>query len=169
MEQLLHIWNKIILSNTFNFIIFVAIIVFILKKINVAGLISNLQEKISQVIENAKIALGQAILDLQKAEDEVKNVPEDVKKIISNAEATAEALSGKILEDAKKQVENIEKNAQKIIEAEEKKLSAEIMRKTSKASVLTASEHIKTALINNPSLHEKYINESIEALDRLNI
>lgn len=168
MEQVLHMWNKIVMSNTFNFVIFVAILVYVFKKINIGNLITSLQTKIKQIIEAAKSFLGQAVLDFKKAEDEVKNVPQDVKKMISDAENTAEILSKKILEDANKQVQTIEKNAQKLVEAEEKKLSAQILQKTSKASVEIAKDHIKNVLNNNPNLHEKYINESIDALDRLN-
>lgn len=168
MEQLLYIWTKIIMSNTFNFIIFAAILVYIFKKINIGEIIKGLQAKTIQLIESAKAALNKAILDFKKAEEEVKNVPQDINKMITNAENTAEILSKKILEDGKKQVEAIRKNTQNIIEAEEKKLSSEILKKASKASVETAKTHIQNTLTFNPKLHEKYINESIDALDRLN-
>lgn len=167
MENLSHIWNTLVMSNTFNFIIFVLIIAFVIKKIDVASIITTLQEKIKQLIENAKKAKEEALNKLKDAEKAVENIESEVHIILDDAHKTSKILSEKIIEDAKKQVENIELNAKKIIEAEEKVLHASLIKKTSKASLEVATKHIKDTLKQNADLHDKYINESIDELDRL--
>ena len=169
MENLSHIWNTIVMSNTFNFTIFVLLLAFIFKKIDVASIISNLQEKIKQLIENAKKAREEALGKLKEAEKAVENVEEEVSTILKDADKTAKILSNKIIEDAKKQIESIELNAKKIVEAEEKVLHASLVKKTAQASLEVATNHIKDTLNQNANLHDKYINESIDELDRLSL
>lgn len=162
-------WETILHSNAFNFVIFVIIIAIICKKTDVAGMIAGLQEKVRQVIETAKKEREQALLKLEESEKAVANVENEVSTIMKDAEHTADVLSNKIKEDAQKQVENIKNNASKIIEAEEKVLHAKLLNKASKASLEVAEKHIKETLKENEALHERYINESINELDRLTL
>ena len=56
-----------------------------------------------------------------------------------------------------------------IIDAEEKIIYNTLMKKASKASLEVAKSHIKDTLRNNEALQDKYINESIDKLDGLNL
>lgn len=168
LSVLTTIWDVIIKSNTFNFIVFIAILVWIFNKINVKGMIASLQKKIIKIIDEAKKEKEEAENALKYAEKAVENLDSELKIIVDDAKNSAEVISNKILNEAKKQVENIETNAKKVIEAEEKLLISTLTKSTSNASVKTAEEHIKGVLIQTPTLHEKYINESIDELDRLN-
>ena len=114
MENLAQFWNVIVESNTLNFVVFVLILAYLCKKIDVNKIIENLQAKIQQMVEASKEAKEVAIKDLAKAEESVKNVATEVETILSDAKVTASKLSEKIAEDAKKQTESIEKNAKKI-------------------------------------------------------
>ena len=169
MENLAQFWNVIVESNTLNFVVFVLILAYLCKKIDVNKIIENLQAKIQQMVEASKEAKEVAIKDLAKAEESVKNVATEVETILSDAKVTASKLSEKIAEDAKKQTESIKKNAKKIIEAEEKIIYNSLMKKASKASLEVAKNHIKDTLRNNEALQDKYINESIDKLDGLNL
>ncbi len=169
MENLIKFWELIIHSNTFNFVIFIAILAYICKKIDVSVIIAGIQEKIKKMIEDSKTAKSEAEANLVSAEEKVKHVNEEVETILQDAGSTAKKLSEKISEDTQKQVENIKKNAEKIIEAEEKVLYTKLMKKASLASLKTAETHIKNTLVNNEALHDKYINESIDNLDGLNL
>lgn len=169
MENFAKIWELIIHSNTFNFVIFIAILAYICKKIDVSAIIAGLQEKIKKMIEDSKTAKSEAESNLVNAEEKVKHVNEEVETILKDADSTAKKLSEKISEDTQKQVESIKKNAEKVIEAEEKILYTKLMKKTSAASLKTAEDYIKNTLKDNEALHDKYINESIDELDGLNI
>ena len=169
MENIAHLWNLIIHSNTFNFVIFVLILAYICKKIDVSAVIAGLQEKIKQMIEDSDKAKENANKNLSEAEDKVKNVKEEVDVILQDANSTAGKLSEKIYDDTQKQVESIKKNSEKVIEAEEKVIYTSLMQKASIASLKTAEKHIKNVLVDNEALHDKFINESIDELDGLNI
>ena len=162
------IWSTIVESNTFNFIIFVLIIAFILKKINIGAAISSLQQKIIKLIEDVKKERDNAHRELLQAEKAVENLGEELKEIVDDAQKSAKVLGEKILNEAQKQVEDIEQNAKKVIEAEEKLLISKLTKSTSQLAVETAKSHITDVLEQTPTLQEKYINESIDELDRLN-
>ncbi len=167
-STILKIWDTIVESNTFNFVIFVAIIAFVLKKAKIGDAIAALQQKIIKIIEEAKKNRDDAHSELLQAEKAVENLGTELKEIVSDAENSAKVLGEKILTEAKKQVEDIENNAKKVIEAEEKLLVSNLSKQTSKQSVEAAKSHITNVLTETPNLHEKYINESIDELDRLN-
>lgn len=167
-QQIQQIWHIIVESNTFNFILFVAIFVWIFKKINIKVLIESLHARIVEAIETAKKTKEEAHANLKEVEKSVENLPQELEEIIKEAKTSAHVIGEKILDDAKKQVENIGANAKKIIDAEEKMIVSMLTQKVSKASVEAAKSHITNSLVNNLELHEKYINESIEELDRLN-
>lgn len=168
LSTISNIWNTIVYSNTFNFIVFVLILAWVFKKIDIKGIISSLQAKIIKIIEDAKREHEEATNKLQNAERSVENLPQVLDGILTDAKVSAEVIGDKIMAEAKKQLESIESNATKVIAAEEKMLISKLTKSTSQASVKVAESHIKDVLQQTPSLHEKYINESIEELDRLN-
>jgi len=161
------IWQEIMMSNTFNFVLFVLILAWIFKKIDVHSMIVALQQKIIKILDDVKKEKEVAQGKLSQAEKAVENLGDELKGIVEDAEKSAEVISKKILTEAQKQIESIESNATKVIEAEEKLLVSNLTKNTSKASVAAAKTHIEQTLGQTPSLHEKYINESIDELDRL--
>lgn len=169
LSSLSKIWNVIVMSNTFNFVIFVAILAWIFKKINVGAMITSLQEKIIKIIEDAKREKAEALNMLANAEKSVANLGEELETIVGDAEKSAEVISKKIMSEAEKQLLSIELNTTRVIEAEEKMLISKLTKSTSATSVEVAKAHIKKVLEQTPSLHEKYINESINELDRLSL
>jgi len=168
LSTISHIWNIIVQSNTFNFIIFVMILAWVAKKIDVAAIISSLQAKIIKILDEAKKERENAKNKLMQSEKAVENLGEELKIIVEDAQKSAEVISEKILTEAQKQIESIELNATKVIEAEEKLLISNLTKNTSKASIEIAKSHIEKTLEETPTLQEKYINESINELDRLN-
>ena len=168
IATILKIWNIIVESNTLNFIIFVLLLGLIMKKVNIAGAISSLQQKIVKIIDDAKQEKSDALNALNQAEKAVENLGTELKEIVDDAQKSANVLGEKILNEAKKQVEDIENNAKKVIEAEEKLLISKLAKQTSQQSVEAAKSHITNVLSETPTLHEQYINESIDELDRLN-
>lgn len=163
-----NIWDIIVKSNMFNFIVFVLILAWIFKKIDIASMIKSLQDKIIKIIDEVKKNHKEAKENLLNAEKSIEHLGEELETIVNDAKKSADVISDKILTEAQKQLESIESNAQKVIEAEEKMLISNLAKNTSKASIDSAQSHIKNVLQQTPSLHEKYINESIDELDRLN-
>lgn len=167
LTSIAKIWNVIVYSNTFNFIVFVAIIAWVLVKIDIKSAITALQQKIIKIINDVKKEHENALYALKNAEKAVEKLPEELEGIMQDAAKSAETISKKVLSEAEKQVKSIEANAKKVIDAEEKLLISKLTKSTSSLSVETAKNHIQNVLVETPTLHEKYINESIEELDRL--
>lgn len=168
IETISKIWNIIVESNTFNFVIFALIFAWIFKKIDIKSAISSLQQKIIKLLDEVKKEHENAHNELRNSEKAVENLGEELENIVDEAKNSAKVLGEKILDEAKKHIESIELNAKKAIEAEEKLLISKLTKSTSQASVEAAKSHIKDVLEQTPTLHEKYINESIDELDRLN-
>jgi len=162
-----HIWNVFVTSNLFNFVVFIAIFAWIFKKFDLKGMLTGLQKKVADIIESAKKEKADAVKELKTAESAVANLDTELKVIVNDAQKSAEVISEKILKEAEKQIESIESNALKVIDAEEKLLVSTLSKSTSKASVKIAQAHIEKVLADTPTLQEKYINESIDELDRL--
>jgi F0F1-type ATP synthase membrane subunit b/b' len=161
------IWSTIVESNIFNFVIFIWLFALIFKKIKLKEIIHSLQKKIVEILNNAKKTGEEAQNELLNAQKSVENLESELEIIFEDAKKSAEVIGDKILSEAQKQIENIEANAVKVINAEEKLITSNLTKSTSKISVEMAKTHIKNTLQQTPSLYEKYINESIDDLDRL--
>lgn len=169
MKEFAEIWDIIVRSNTFNFVLLVAIFWFLFKKINVSNFIGKLQQDIINAIENVKKSKELAGEKLSKAKDSVKNLESDIKAQMDLADNTAKTISDNILEDTEKRIEIIHSSVDKTIATEEKSLSAKLTEKAAAAAVAIAKNHIINTLKNRPDLHDKYIGESIQELDRINL
>ena len=169
MKEFAEIWDIIVRSNTFNFVLLVAIFWFLFKKINVSNFIGKLQQDIINAIENVKKSKELAGEKLSKAKDSVKNLESDIKAQIDLADNTAKTISDNILEDTEKRIEIIHSSVDKTIATEEKSLSAKLTEKAAAAAVAIAKNHIINTLKNRPDLHDKYIGESIQELDRIQL
>lgn len=167
-STLIYAWNLIVESNLFNFIIFIILFALIFKKFDIKGLLESARQKVINFIELSKQEKEEALSKLTKAQSSIANLENELKVIIDDAGKSAEIIKEKILTEAQKQLESIESSAEKFILAEEKQLVAKLAKTTSKASVEVAKAHISNVLNETPTLHEKYINESIDELDRLN-
>lgn len=168
METFSHIWNIFVQANLFNFVLFVAFFVWVFKKIKFGEIIKNLQKSVEDTVNSAKNEKDESVNLLKSANKSIENIENELSIIIDDAKKSAGIISKKIKDEAEKQVLSIEQNSKKIVDAEEKKVVSLLTKKTSKASIAVAKDQIKQALAQNPSLHEKYINESIDELDRLN-
>lgn len=169
MESISEIINYIGRTNLFNFVIFLAIIIFVCKKINVTGKLEAAKKDVVNNIENSKAAKSDSESTLKAIEESVAHIEEEIDEIIKKAEENARMVGGKILEDAEKSVENIKYNSKKTADARAGLIRNDIMRRASAASVDVAKNHIINELRNNPELHNKLIDESVEAINGVEI
>lgn len=163
----MEIWNKIVESNTFNFIIFLLIFVWICKKCKISSMIETMQKRVISLIEDAKQAKEKSIDELKNTQNFVANVENEVEEILSTAEQNAERLGQKILKDAEIQVSSILANTDKVVESEGQKIISSLSKKTTIASIEVAKKHIIDTLNERPHYHADFINDSIDELDRL--
>ena len=167
MNELANFWNIIVKSNTFNFAVLLLIFAILFKKLNVSALVEKIKQDIINTINNAKAERENAKNKLYDAQKSIEHIEEEIKQRLDEASLRGEGIAKQIAANADEQVKLIEKNIARVINAEEKTLSAKITEKTLKASIELAKQHIKNTLVNNPELHNKFIDESIDNIDRV--
>lgn len=167
MNELANFWNIIVKSNTFNFAVLLLIFAILFKKLNVSALVEKIKQDIINTINNAKAERENAKNKLYDAQKSIEHIEEEIKQRLDEASLRGEGIAKQIAANADEQVQLIEKNISRVINAEEKTLSAKITEKTLKASIELAKQHIKNTLVNNPELHNKFIDESIDNIDRV--
>lgn len=167
MNTIINIWNTIIQSNTFNFIVMLFIFGWIMKKANMSNILDKYKNKTVNTIEEAKLEKSNADIEFSNAANSVENLDTEISQTLKNAAKRAREAADEILKQTTEQTLKISQNIQKTIDNEEKKISASLTEITAKASAKIAEEHIKLLLKDNPKLHEKYINQSIQELGQI--
>ena len=152
-------------TNLFNFIIFAGIIAYLMIKLDLKGNLEKGADVVAEKIDDSETAKQESETKLHEIEDKVANLENEINDIITQSEKNAELVGNQILSDANKSAETIQTNALKLIENKTGVLKNDIMRRASLASVEVAREHIIEELGKNQDLHNKLIDESIEAVN----
>ena len=154
----------IVESNTFNFIIMMLILFVVAKNLNISASLQNIKNEIVEKIEHSKSEKSNALNELKIAKNALENIETEISEKIKTAKTDSENLAKEILNATQEKVKQIEDNALRLIEAEEKTISARLTAKAAKDSTELAKENIKNLLKENPQLHEKFIIQSIQEL-----
>lgn len=152
-------------TNLFNFVIFLSILIFLFKKIDVVGMLDNMKNVVIENIESSKTSKSDSEIHLKEIEEKVSHIEEEIDGIIKKSEQNAKLVGEKIIQDANHTVESIKDNSKKLVENKSALLKNDILRRASEASIEVARNHIVNELNNNYDLHQKLIDESLEALN----
>ncbi len=164
-ETFLHIWSKILESNLFNFVLMLVLLNWILQKTNMSDKLEQGRKSIEDKINNSKQAKEAAIKELFELQEKSKEVNKLAHEILEKSNANAIMVGEKIIEDAQKQACEFGKNLDKIVESNQKAVQNSLKEETAQSAVKVAQDYIEDKLENDRSLHIKFINESIEALN----
>lgn len=164
MNSIGQIWNFIVTSNFFNFVVMVLILAWIINKINLGDILEKAVSNIKNSIEKSESEKAAGEKELLSAQKSVENLASEIQEKLTAAENQAEKIAKNIIEETEQKVKNIQSNIERSVRAEEKTISARLSKKTATASAELAKQHIKAVLETHPELHEKYINQSIEEL-----
>ena len=152
-------------TNLFNFIIFLSILIFLFKKIDVVGMLENMKNAVIENIEASKTSKSESETHLKEIQEKVSHIEEEIDGIIKKSEQNAKLVGEKIIEDANHTVESIKDNSKKLVENKSALLKNDILKRASEASIEVARNHIVNELNNNYDLHQRLIDESLEALN----
>lgn len=152
-------------TNLFNFVIFLSVLIFLFKKIDVVGMLENMKNAVIENIEASKTSKSESETHLKEIEEKVSHVEEEIDGIIKKSEQNAKLVGEKIIEDANHTVESIKDNSKKLVENKSALLKNDILKRASEASIEVARNHIVNELNNNYDLHQRLIDESLEALN----
>ena len=151
-------------TNLFNFIIFAAVFALIFWKVDLIGGLEKGRLSIAEKIEDSETKKEEAETGLKTIEDKVSNLEGEIDEIVKKSEENANLVGQKILAEANKTAENIKTGVEKLTENKAALLKNDIMRRASLAAVETAKNHIINELMRNHDLHDRMIDESIEAI-----
>lgn len=168
MENFSIFLDYIARTNLFNFVIFFSIIIFLVKKVNVAKQLEDSQASVKVSIEESEATKAQSEERLSAIEESIAHIEEDIDAIIQKSEENAKLVGEKILQDAQNTALAIQDNTEKAIENSRMILKNELLKKASLASVEIAKTNIINELSWNQGLHDRLIDESIDALEGVN-
>ena len=168
MENLNIFIDYIARTNLFNFVIFLSIIIFLVKKINISAKLENAQVVIKDTINESETAKVQSEQRLNSIEESMAHIEEEIDAILEKSSKNAELVGEKILQDGQKTALVIQENTNKALENSKTILKNELLKKASLASIEVAKTHLINELSWNQGLHDKLIDESIEALEEIN-
>ncbi|MCD8377277.1 MAG: hypothetical protein LUB59_00650 [Candidatus Gastranaerophilales bacterium] len=165
VNSLTQIWNNILQSNLFNFVVMLFVLGWIIKKFDIADKIEQGRRNIEDKIILSKLSKENALTSLYEVQSETKEVDDEVFNILEKSDKNAIVVGERLIEDAHKQAEEFNKAVQKTIDGNIKALRLKLSDRTAKAALMIAKKHIQSELDKDKSLHIKFINESIEALN----
>ena len=156
-------------TNLFNFIIFASIIVFLIKKIDIASLLEKNQNSIKDDILNSESTKLNSEEKFNEARGALDNIQSEIDLIFNSSKENANIVGEKYLKNGENTKATIEENTAKSIDNNKLILKNDILKKVSLASIEIAKDYIKNELENNQELHDKLINESIESIEGVNL
>lgn len=169
MENLIEIWKQICESNLFNFVVMVLLLAWLVKKFDLGAKIEAGRKRIESTIAESETAKEENLKKLYDAQDSSTKIDEEMLKVFNTAEEKARFVGEKLLEEGKSQTEVIKENSKKAIDANIKTVKNEIVKETAEEAMKLAEEHIKSTLEKDPNLHQKFIWESIDAIDGIGV
>lgn len=169
MENILIIIDYIARTNLFNFIIFISIIAFLVKKVDVASLLEKKQVEVKNNIIESESAKVDSEEKLKIIKTFLINIQNTINSILLKSQENANLVGEKYLKDSEKTKSIIQENADKTKENNKLILKNELLKKISLASVEVAKDYIKNELNKNSELHDKLIDESIDSIEGVSL
>lgn len=160
--------NYIFHSNVINFILVAYFLYWLLfKKLDVIKFFEEQSEKVKSSIKNSENKKNDAINYLGQTKESLKNVDNDVAKIVADAEDIAKTIEEKSQTKLDAELSNLENRTNILKEAHESKAKEEVSRKIAMAAVAISKEYIENALDENA--HRDLIYNFISDLDEMRV
>ena len=156
-------------TNLFNFILFAGIIIYLFDKLDIMSGLEKGAKDVAQTIENSENVKTVSEEKLHTIEDKISHLENEVEEIIKTSKQNANIVGDKIISDAENMVTVISDNSKKLVENKTALLKNDIMKRASLASIEVAKKQIIEELNRNQELHTKLIDESVEAIDGVEI
>ncbi len=162
-------WNLILESNLINFIVVFVIMAYIIKKINVGDKIENVRKTIKSYVDESSNEKAAAEKELSQIQAKIEHLQDDIKYIEATAQNNIKGFENKIQEEIYEKKKDIDKNAERILNLETKNFKDKLSSVLSEASINLVRKNAIEQLKNNRELHNKYINEALEGIDKINL
>ncbi len=164
-----NILQLLIKSNTVNFLIVLALIIFLYVKLNISKKTDMIRDEIKDYVEASEQEKCNAEQELTEIKNKIKNLPEEIEDIEKSADNSVRNLGIKIRNEIEEQKKDIANNAERLFNFETKKFKSKLTKLLSEKSVEIAKENALRQLNEDKTLHSKYIDDAINELDRITL
>ncbi len=161
--------NFLIKSNTVNFIIVLLLIIVLVVKINVKSVIEKIRDEITDYVNASTDEKTSANLESEKIKGKIEKLPSLIDRIEKSAEHNVQNMAEKIKSEIIEQKKDIENNAKRLLDLETKKFNSKLINILSEKSVEIARENAISNLKDNRELHNFYIENAINEIDKVNL
>ncbi len=169
MQEFISFFKYLATSNAINFIIMLVILGIIIAKINLKSSLNDAVAGVENSIKNSDNEKEKSENVLETSKKEFNRLPEVIQNLENEAELKVRVFKDKIEENTQKNIQDIQKNVERSLSIEEDKISNLLTGRTINASVALAQDNIRDLLKNNPELHLKFIDESLDELDKVKL
>ena len=166
---MIEIWQYIIQTNTLNFLIVLAIVLFIASKLDIKTKLEKVRCEIQVFVDESSKEKENSLKALDNINQKIKHLPEEIADIKQTAENNVKGIEQRINSEIQEKMSDIENNAKRILGLETKKFKSKLSGILSQASIDLARKNAEEQLKNNRELHNKYINDAINEIDRINL
>ena len=157
----------LIQSNTLNFLIVLLILGFIIKKLNIGTKVDCIKGEIEAFVESSEKERKQSEQNLTRINDKLAKLPAVIERIKRSTENNIKNIEANVQKKTEIQKQDISKNAERLFKLETKKFKTGLTNLLSEKSVDLAKENAINQLKENPLLHNKYIDNAIDEIDRI--
>lgn len=161
------IWNFILHSNIINFLIVLYFLVWLFKKIDIKQKIGHIRNEIKNFVENSELEKEEAQKKLNEINDKISVLPKEISEIENSTENSVKSICEKIKIEIEEQKQDLANNAERIFNLETKKFKQKLTSILTEKSIEIARDNALKQLENNTELHNKYIENAIDELDRI--
>lgn len=169
MNETLNILKELATSNTINFAIMAILLGVIIKKLHLSTAFEKSIDAIKNQITNSESEKANSNKILSKNQDLIKQLPNELEEMEKTSQCKLSAFAEKIEDNTRKSIDNLVLVTDRIKTIEEKKVSNLLTQSTSKEALELAKNRICALLENNPELHNDFIQQSLDELDKVKI
>jgi F0F1-type ATP synthase membrane subunit b/b' len=146
-----------------------AILFWCVKKMNLKASLNKGVENISDSIKAAELEKTKSENLVKAAQATIEKLPAQIEDIKKFNEQKTQTFKKQLEDSTQKSIKNIEQNVEKVVSIEEKKISNAITSETVANSIEASKNNIIKMLEDKPNLKYKFIDKSLEELDRIQL
>lgn len=166
MDKIIDIIKYLIDTNIVNFALMVWFFWWVFDKIDIKKLMNNVVQAVKDKIQKSESEKESSNICMNKALETLNKLPDEIKEIEKFNNDKTELFKKQLEISTQKTIDKIENNIEKSIKIEEKNISKEVMNETIEKSIEQARNNIIEMLKSNPDLHNKFIQDGLDKLDK---
>ncbi|MDY6310772.1 MAG: hypothetical protein SPL73_03455 [Cyanobacteriota bacterium] len=166
MDKIIDIIKYLIDTNIVNFALMVWFFWWVFDKIDIKKLMNNVVQAVKDKIQKSESEKESSNISMNKALETLNKLPDEIKEIEKFNNDKTELFKKQLEISTQKTIDKIENNIEKSIKIEEKNISKEVMNETIEKSIEQARNNIIEMLKSNPDLHNKFIQDGLDKLNK---